>query len=135
MKIVMASTKEQEELINELIQHLFSHVFPLYFNEADIEKFKELHVLNLTDRNREKFGTLRDSFRVIASLQTITSILETSQLSNLEERYASMFEENCRILQQYGIGFPFLFSNFSEIKSKPIAVSNLFSQQSASYVM
>lgn len=40
VRIMNAATEEQESFIKELSMELFHHVFPLYFSELDIQRFK-----------------------------------------------------------------------------------------------
>ncbi|MCY7784775.1 DUF5365 family protein, partial [Bacillus sp. S20C3] len=47
VRIVNAATAEQESFIKELSMELFHDVFPLYFSELDIQRFKKKGVLSL----------------------------------------------------------------------------------------
>lgn len=109
MKIVFASTPEQEEEIRKLVQKMYSTIFPNYFPDEDIKEFEQLNVLHTSTRHFEYFGTLKEAYQVIVSLQIITAILETA---NLEERYERIFDKNVGILHDFGLTFPFSFSNF-----------------------
>lgn len=109
MKIVFASTPEQEEEIRKLVQKMYSTIFPNYFPDEDIKEFEQLNVLHTSTRHFEYFGTLKEAYQVIVSLQIITAILETA---NLEERYEQIFDKNVGILHDFGLTFPFSFSNF-----------------------
>jgi Family of unknown function (DUF5365) len=109
VKIVFASTPEQEEEIRKLVQKMYSTIFPNYFPDEDIKEFEQLNVLHTSTRHFEYFGTLKEAYQVIVSLQIITAILETA---NLEERYEQIFDKNVGILHDFGLTFPFSFSNF-----------------------
>lgn len=109
MKVVFASTPEQENKIMELVDSIYSKVFPRYFPDEDIKEFERLQVLHTTTRHFEYFGTLKEAYQVIVSLQTIISILESN---NLEEKYEFIFDKNVRTLQEYGLFFPFEYSHF-----------------------
>ncbi|MBP2242205.1 hypothetical protein J2Z40_002778 [Cytobacillus eiseniae] len=109
MKIVFASTPEQEEEIKVLIEKIYSTIFPNYFPDEEIKGFVELDVLHTTSRHFEDFGTLKEASQVIVSLQTIIAILDSS---NLNEKYEQTFNKNVDILQQFGLSFPFQFENF-----------------------
>ncbi|KAB2337081.1 hypothetical protein F7731_05500 [Cytobacillus depressus] len=113
MKVVFASTPEQVQKIEELVQSLFSNIFPQYFPDEEIKQFERLQVLHTTSRHSENFTTLKEAYQVISSLQTIISILESS---NLDERYVSLFEKNVYTLQSFGLCFPFSYSHFCEEK-------------------
>ncbi|MBU8880118.1 YhcU family protein [Bacillus sp. FJAT-29790] len=109
MKVVFASTPDQEQKIKELIQNVYSNVFPLYFLDDDIKEFESLKVLHTTTRHFEYFGTLKEAYQVIVSLQTIIAILESR---NIVARYEAIFDKNVRMLQELGLSFPFEFSHF-----------------------
>ncbi|EIJ82013.1 hypothetical protein PB1_03710 [Bacillus methanolicus PB1] len=114
MKVVYASTPDQEQKIKELVDYFYSNVFPLYFSDEDIKEFKLQKVLHTSTRHFEYFGTLKEAYQVIASLQTLISILETSQN---KEKYYSLFMKNASMLEEFDIYFPFTFSQFSEVRS------------------
>ncbi|WP_445486513.1 DUF5365 family protein [Niallia sp. 03133] len=111
MKVVYASTPTQADKINELIQTFYSTIFPYYFSDDEIQHFKSLNVLNPTSEQMDSMGTLKTSYQVIASLQTIISILEEPQNKN---RYKQIFEKNVRILEEFELFFPFNLENFNE---------------------
>ncbi|MFD2683008.1 YhcU family protein [Bacillus seohaeanensis] len=111
MKVVIASTHEQEEKIQELINYMYFTIFPNYFTDDEIEHFEDLQVLHTATRHFEYFGTLKEAFQVISSLQTIISIIENS---SKESAYEEMFYTNVQILQDFGLCFPFSYEQFSE---------------------
>ena len=113
MKIVFASTPGQEKKVEELAQYFYSEILPLYFNDEDILKFEEHKVLHTSKEHFENFSTLGEAFRVIASLQTVISILEAKKIS---ERYSPVFQKNAAILREFGIYFPFDYKQFLEAK-------------------
>ncbi|GAA0327914.1 YhcU family protein [Bacillus carboniphilus] len=117
MKIVYASTKEQEEKIEELVEQIYSEIFPQYFLDEEIKNFEGLNVLHMTKSNTEYVGTLKEAFKVISSLQTIISILEVQNRVDVDEKYQDIFDENVRILQNYGLIFPFTFHHFQTTKT------------------
>lgn len=114
MKIVFASTPTQEEKINELIQTFYSAIFPLYFSDDEIHTFSQLKVLYLTPEQTQVMSTLKTSYQVIASLQTLISILEEPQSKH---QYQEMFRKNVMIIEEFGLFFPFQFENF-EVNNK-----------------
>ncbi|WP_338030671.1 YhcU family protein [Cytobacillus citreus] len=109
MKVVFASTLEQEQEIKELVQYVYSDIFPLYFLDEEIKEYEHLEILHTTTRHFEYFGTLKEAYQVIVSLQTIIAILESQ---NLDARYESLFEKNVQTLKEFGLIFPFSFSHF-----------------------
>ncbi len=111
MKILIASTPEQEEQIQELIEYMYCTVFPDYFTDGEIRQMDDLKVLHTHVHEVEYVGTLKEAFQIISSLQTLIAIIETG----CEEKvYREMFAHNAGILRGFGISFPFTFDQFSE---------------------
>nr|WP_263328465.1 YhcU family protein [Neobacillus sp. Marseille-Q6967] len=117
MKIVFASTPSQEQEICGLVRYIYSTVFPLYFTDEEINEFEQIKVL----QTPEDFNTLGDAFQVMASMQTVISILESSTLC---EQYETLFNKNVSNLQEFGLFFPFEFEQFLQAKN---IKSNVFS--------
>lgn len=113
MKVIIASTSEQEEKIVALVNRLKKDLLPRFFGRKELEKMYESGILDITEEHFEQFGNLRDAFQVITSLQTIAAILETKNPDRLPMTYQEMFEKNTMILQEFGIQFPFFFSHFT----------------------
>jgi hypothetical protein len=113
VKIVYAATEEQMDKIAELVRHMFTEVFPDYFTDEEITAFQRDRVLALPDDPTEQIGTLKAGYQMIASLQTIISILETEE-NKRDEHYAGLFEFNKFTLEQFGLHFPFSFSHFQK---------------------
>ncbi|MFD2442998.1 YhcU family protein [Bacillus sp. CGMCC 1.16607] len=120
MKVVYASTPEQEEKIKELIRHFYTVVFPLYFSDEEILDFKRLQVLSTSDRTFEDVGTLKDAYQAITSLQTLCHILEGN---HLDPKYDLLFNKNVDTLNELGLSFPFRYENFT--CSKNLKAENL----------
>ncbi|MDP4083638.1 MAG: DUF5365 family protein [Bacillota bacterium] len=114
MKIVFASTPGQTEHIAELVRHLYSNVFPMYFADDDIKEFEQLKVLETSSQYFNDINTLQDAFQVMTCLQTIISILECGVLY---ENYIKLFNINAEIIQKSGLFFPFEFEQFLESKT------------------
>jgi hypothetical protein len=109
LKIVFASTPGQVKKVEELAQYFYTSILPMYFTDEDIEEFAKHKVLYTTKEQFENFNTLGDAFRVITSLQTIISILESQDLS---DKYSPVFEKNAQTLREFEIYFPFQFNEF-----------------------
>ncbi len=109
MKVVFASTPTQEERIDELIQAFYSKIFPFYFTDKEINKFERLKVLAITPEKAQQLSTLKTSYQVIASLQTLVNILESPEDKH---KYKHLFAKNVRILEDLDIFFPFDLDNF-----------------------
>ncbi|MCM3216200.1 DUF5365 family protein [Niallia taxi] len=118
MKVAYASTPAQEEQINELIQTFYTSIFPDFFSDDEINKFSNLNVLRLTQEQSYMLSTLKNSYQVIAALQTIISIVENSDES---DEYDHLFERNVEILDEFELFFPFRLDNFSK-KDKSLSI-------------
>jgi hypothetical protein len=113
LKIVFASTPDQVEKVEELAQYFYSEILPLYFSDKEIMEFDKHKVLHTTQGQHENFSTLGDAFRVITSLQTIISILESR---NHSEEYLEIFQKNAQTLREFGLYFPFKFNQFKNVR-------------------
>ena len=119
MKVVFASTPEQRIKIMELTKQLYSDVFPNYFTDEEIEEFKKQNILRFTTNQFEQMDTLKDAYQVIASLQTLTLILEGE---TLDDQYMETYYKNISILEEYGVQFPFDFHQFVDSKNDQISI-------------
>ncbi|QQZ08361.1 DUF5365 family protein [Heyndrickxia vini] len=113
MKVLFASTKEQEEKIKELVTYFYSDIFPYYYDDDEIAEFKNIGILKIEKHHFEKFGTLKDAYQVVASLQTIIVILEQKIHKPINKRYEDLFNHNVQILDKFTISFPFFYSQFN----------------------
>ncbi|MEH7662479.1 DUF5365 family protein, partial [Bacillus velezensis] len=64
VRIVNAATDGQESAIQELSSELFQNVFPLYFSELEIQRFKKRGVLSLQNQRYQR--TLKEAFQIMA---------------------------------------------------------------------
>ncbi|MGV3466414.1 MAG: DUF5365 family protein [Heyndrickxia sp.] len=119
MKVVFASTQEQEEKIQELAEYMYTYIFPNYYEDDEIANFKKIKVLYTSKRHFEHFSTLKEAYQMITSLQTIISILEYKLNNGSDTDYEEIFNHNVSILEEYDIFFPFYYCQFNaEVKSK-----------------
>ncbi|MBM7694260.1 hypothetical protein JOC77_003704 [Peribacillus deserti] len=127
MRVVFASTIEQEQEISDLVHYFYESVFPMYFTKRDILQFKEIGVLQTTTKSYDYFGTLKDAFHVMTSLNVILTVLEKKRVNieMAEERLEELFFHNANLLNKYGIYFPLSFDQFSYIHT-PTKDLNLF---------
>jgi len=123
VKIVFASTPDQEEKINELVRRFYRDVFPVYFSDKDIKKFEKQNVL--TNDADQRDGTLKEAYHVIASLQTLLAIFETSKLSS---RYLTLFDKNVETLNECGLFFPFEYKQFVAAKEKKTSLFSTYTR-------
>jgi hypothetical protein len=109
VKILLASTEEQEDTIQELISYIYCTIFPRYFTDDEIEQFEELQVLH-TDTEHAKYnGTLKEAFQLISSLQTLISLIEADAS---QTDYEEMYDHNLCILKSFNLFFPFELDHF-----------------------
>lgn len=111
MKIEYAAIEEQEKFIEELGEKIYRDIFPKYFLEKDIQSFKNQGVLSFMEHAYQ--GTLKESFTIMTSLQTIHTVLTKTNLQD-SVRDEVLFDKNCTILNHYGLHFPFVFSDFKQ---------------------
>jgi hypothetical protein len=123
VKIVFASTPDQEEKINELIKRFYRDIFPLYFSDKDIKKFEDRNVLN--NETAQLDGTLKEAYYLIASLQTLLSILESSHLTYAHQ---GLFEKNVETLNEYGFYFPFSYDQFIHARETKTSFFSTYTQ-------
>lgn len=126
MKVLFASTKDQEEKIIESIDYLYREILPRYYDDEKITEFKKMGVLAFGEHHLENLGTLKEAYQVIASLQTISVILEQKNYQSLGKHYEEIFERNVAILKQFNISFPFHFSQFDYTKKLTIESFSMF---------
>ncbi|WP_066316586.1 YhcU family protein [Bacillus sp. FJAT-29814] len=125
MKIVFASTPGQEEEICELVRYIYSNIFPLYFSDDDIDQFQQLEILHTSEQQLQEFGTLRDAFQVMASIQTLISILESPLL---DDQYEALFNKNVATLEEFGLVFPFAYAQFVEAKNMKNTILSMYTK-------
>jgi len=118
VKVVYASTPEQELHIEELIDYIYSEIFPLHFSDDYIVKMEEMNVLMPNSEELYYNGTLKEAFQLISSLQALIAVLETVQYEAIEDTHKDVFEKNIGILKQYGYSFPFTLDHFTSMRTE-----------------
>jgi hypothetical protein len=120
LKIVFSSTSEQEQEISNLVSFFYASIFPKYFSEEEILHFEELGVLQIPTNRLTYFGTLRDAFQVMTCLQVIMSVLQKKEMNSLhlENKCVNLFNNNVRILNDYGVFFPLNLDNFTLLQNQ-----------------
>lgn len=121
MKVVIAATPEQENHIQELVGYFYSNIFPNYFTDEEIIKFKELNVMSLNGVEENYNGTLKEAFQLISSLQAIIAVLDAIRHKPIGDDDQTIFDRNVHIIKGYGIDFPFSLNHFAT--SKPYMIS------------
>ncbi|MBS2968049.1 DUF5365 family protein [Metabacillus sp. KIGAM252] len=111
MKIVTASTDEQEQHIEELIEEMYKEVFPIYFSDETIGQFEKMSVLKPTEETMIYNGTLKEAFEIMSSLQTLIAVLKHADEQEKQE-YAGLYDRNREILGRYGYDLPLSISDF-----------------------
>ncbi|TXC89822.1 hypothetical protein FS935_15785 [Metabacillus litoralis] len=118
LKVVVASTEEQENHIAELVDQIFTEILPKFFPDDKIMELKEQKVLQPQETDQFYNGTLKDAFHIISSLQAVIAVLDLIEDCRHEKEYQEMFERNCQTLNEYGYFFPFSFTQFREAESQ-----------------
>jgi hypothetical protein len=118
VKVVVASTEEQERHITELVEQIFTEILPRFFPDQEIMNLKGQKVLQPQETDQMYNGTLKDAFHIISSLQAIIAVLDHIDDCKHEQEYQEMFERNSHNLNEYGYFFPLSFSQFKEAESQ-----------------
>lgn len=121
MKIVHASTPEQEQHIEELVGYIYSEILPRYFNDQEIANFHDLNILEPSAEQIHYNSTLKTAFQIISCLQAIIAIIEAAKEEGIEKRHSSIYEKNIEMLNLYGYCFPFTLSHFTGSKSENLS--------------
>lgn len=122
MKIVYASTPEQEIKINHLIKYIYSTILPKYFTDKEINEFIDMNFLDVIGLNKHS-GTLKEAYQIISSLETICFLIESNCLGI--EKYQDMFNKNVQNLNDLGFPFPFSYKHFLEMKNVSLAMGSI----------
>ncbi len=127
MKIVFASTIEQNLEIERLLVHLRESILPQYMSDFELQKYNQLGLLQLPESENHYKGTLKEAFCILSALQTIHVILaELSRNKCIAEEYRSLFERNGDILKEHGILFPFTIDFFYKKNLKAELISSYY---------
>ncbi|QFT88135.1 hypothetical protein FIU87_05745 [Bacillus sp. THAF10] len=114
MKVVLASTPEQEEYIGELIQHLLTNILPYYFTDKEIEN---LQTETVHDTFSNYNGTLTEAFHIISSLQAMIAVIESVQKESILTKHRDIFRRNVISLREFGFSFPYGLDQFTKKKN------------------
>ncbi|MFZ3590797.1 DUF5365 family protein [Bacillus sp. DJP31] len=130
MKIVTASTPEQENFIEELVSYMYTEVFPYYFSD---EYIKELEALSVLIPEQGLYnGTLKEAFQLISGMQALIAVIETVRTEEVLDNHREIFDKNTSILEEYGYKFPLTIEHFVILKENPISQ---FSKPTSQYLM
>jgi hypothetical protein len=131
MKIVTASTPEQENFIKELVSHMYTEVFPQYFSDSYIRELEDLHVLKPADDALYN-GTLKEAFHLISGMQALICVIDTVKSEEVNDHHREIFDKNTLILEEYGYKFPFTIDHFLTLRQDSISC---YSKPSSQYLM
>jgi Family of unknown function (DUF5365) len=120
LKIVVASTPEQENHITELVDYMYSSIFPTYFEDEYITKLEKWNVLAPKEEDVYYNRTLDKAFKVMSSLQAIIAVLETIREEGYQEYHGEIFAKNVQILNDYGYLFPFTIEEFQCVNNSDV---------------
>jgi hypothetical protein len=132
LKIVYASTTEQELKIKNLVEYFYSSVFPVYFSEEEISKFEKMNFLNILGKN-ELTGTLKESYQIISGLETLIFLIESNGLE--KSKYQEMYERNVQILEELGFSFPFSYEQFLQKRDFGLETDSVYIKPSNQFIM
>ncbi|VEF48810.1 YhcU [Bacillus freudenreichii] len=134
MRVVFAASLEQKKMIKDLIDHLYHSVFPLYFDEVEIEELLRWEVLDTPSEKEEWLETANDAYRIIVALQVLILLLEVRSLPGENGDYQKIFCRNKGILEKYGLSFPFTYKQFSSLHNPGLAFS-MFASPANEYLI
>lgn len=132
MKIVYASTSEQELKIKNLVEYFYTSIFPNYFSEEDVTKFEKMNFLNVLGKNVLN-GTLKESYQIISSLETLIFLIESNGLE--KNKYQQMYERNVQILEELGLSFPFSHEQFLNQRDFGLEADSVYIKTQGNFVM
>ncbi|WP_226034748.1 DUF5365 family protein [Aquibacillus saliphilus] len=114
MKVVIASSPQQQEYVQELLGDLYNNIFPYYFTQDYIKRLIDFNLMEIPDI---KELSLVEIMEVTAAIQTISSILKEMVETNKPlDDYNYAFNKNAEILSKYQIDFPFQLVDFQDGK-------------------
>ncbi|WP_233522912.1 DUF5365 family protein [Peribacillus saganii] len=118
MKVVFSSTIEQEQEICDLVADFYESIFPRYFSDKEIRHLADLGVLHTQSKNFSYFGTLKEAYQVMTSIQVIMSILERKDMLDfrIDRKSEELFIHNARLLNDYGLFFPLTLDHFTVLQ-------------------
>ncbi|WP_078381693.1 DUF5365 family protein [Sutcliffiella halmapala] len=126
MKVVYASTPEQEDHIGELVQHLLTNILPYYFTDKEIENLENqlsLHTGAVHDTFTDYNGTLKEAFHIISCLQSIIAVIEVTQDEEIKHEHREIFTRNVNMLRDFGFSFPFAIDQFKQKTQNHLVIS------------
>jgi hypothetical protein len=132
LKIVYASTTEQEEKIIKLVDKFYSTILPKYFSDEEITNFIDMNFLNVQG-TAELSGTLKESYQIISSLETLIFLIDSNGL--YKEKYQEMFNKNVEILHELGLSFPFSYKQFTEKKDVSLESGSIYIKAANDWIL
>ncbi|WP_026570181.1 DUF5365 family protein [Sediminibacillus terrae] len=115
MRVITASTSEQQEYVRSLMEEIYNRILPEYFSKGYIAKLKNFQLMDIPSLQEL---SLTEIFEVTTALQTIMSILDTHLQRGAEiKEYEDTFQKNIRMLDGYHINFPFNLRDFCDESS------------------
>lgn len=109
MKVVTASTPEQQSYVQSLLDTFHDKVLPSFFSESYVHDLKTFGVL--THADLEEYS-LNEILEVTAALQTLQHILECVLENDESPHLARKFKKNQEILERHQLYFPFRYQDF-----------------------
>jgi len=109
MKVVTASTPEQQSYVRSLLDHFHRSILPSFFSKSYVDDLKTFGVL---DQVELEDYSLQEIMEVTAALQTVQHILECVMEHGEYPHLAQRFQHNQEILERHQFYFPFRFQDF-----------------------
>lgn len=111
LRVIVASTHEQEKYITELVDEFYTSILPIYFSDDQIAEFEKMNILKPNVEDQIYNETLKDAFKIISSLQVLNTVLKNITNHN-EIKYKDMFNKTSKTLNEYGYFFPLSLEQF-----------------------
>ncbi|MGN1400458.1 MAG: DUF5365 family protein [Bacillus sp. (in: firmicutes)] len=104
-----ASTVEQDEEIEQLLNELRFRILPAFIDGEKMKEYEDAGVLQFQEHQKMYNGTMGEAFQLMAALQLITSLIMGANEIQVEEmsKYQRLFTRNKKILEYFGLFFPF----------------------------
>ena len=114
------------------MEYFYTSIFPNYFSEEDVTKFEKMNFLNVLGKN-ELNGTLKESYQIISSLETLIFLIESNGLE--KNKYQQMYERNVQILEELGLSFPFSHEQFLNQRDFGLEADSVYIKTQGNFVM
>ncbi|MFS0783253.1 DUF5365 family protein [Bacillus sp. 1P06AnD] len=114
MKIAFASTVEQREEIECLLDTLRTFILPRFFTAEELSSYTDMGLLQFSEHTNLYNDTLKEAYQLMTSLHIISQVINQVNVSSKEELHKlnALFERNASIVNEFGLFFPFKIEQF-----------------------